>query len=639
MVKYVSGIAVLAVWGCMDGSSNVPPDAPDVGFSGSGGSVASGFGGGNVGKASGGTSALPIPPSVGGEGEFSGQPELPGPVFTADRPPKPVSGGTILVMADEKTAIVSDPDGDQVFVVDLEAAAITSTIELDADAEPGRAAEDGEGQVHVVLRGSGKLLTLAPATGEVLATRAVCKYPRGIAVARDEKLVHVACAEGSLVTLSTDATQAEPVRTLSLPRDLRDVVTAPDGLWVSRFRSAEILRLDAEGTLVSVTTPPSAKNGKDESTASVAWRMVPTADGGVAVVHQRAFVGEVTPSPGGYAESGSGAPIVDTAVTLLSASGVATSSSGSIAAPLPVDLALSPVNGNILVASATIEHPSLVGLGSRAQLLNPSSLQFTATPSSGFVFQTGELAASNAPGKQLIAVAFMGETPVLQYREPNVLIIGDLGVGLPSKTTQDTGNTLFHLQTGSQLACASCHPEGQEDGHVWHFSGFGPRRTQSLRGGLLGSEPFHWDGAEQDFAALTSDVMQGRMAGPPLTDEQNTALAKYIDGFRALPAPTPAASDTVVERGKTLFNDAEVGCATCHGGKRFSNDQTMFVGGDAPLQVPSLVGVWARAPYLHDGCAQTLLDRFTTCDTGEHGNLKGLSGDDLNALVAYLDSL
>ena len=36
------------------------------------------------------------------------------------------------------------------------------------------------------------------------------------------------------------------------------------------------------------------------------------------------------------------------------------------------------------------------------------------------------------------------------------------------------------------VACATCHPEGAEDGHVWLFPGDGPRRTQTLLGGLSG---------------------------------------------------------------------------------------------------------------------------------------------------------
>ncbi len=58
------------------------------------------------------------------------------------------------------------------------------------------------------------------------------------------------------------------------------------------------------------------------------------------------------------------------------------------------------------------------------------------------------------------------------------------------------------------------------------------------------------------------------------------------------------------------------------------------------LQVPSLIGLWARAPYLHNGCAKTIGDRFSfVCNTVQHGNLKDLSHEDLGALTAYLETL
>jgi len=52
-----------------------------------------------------------------------------------------------------------------------------------------------------------------------------------------------------------------------------------------------------------------------------------------------------------------------------------------------------------------------------------------------------------------------------------------------------------------------------------------------------------------------------------------------------------------------------------------------------------LAGIWSRAPYLHDGCAKTLLDRFTTCDTGQHGVVNQLKSDELRALTDYLETL
>jgi hypothetical protein len=64
------------------------------------------------------------------------------------------------------------------------------------------------------------------------------------------------------------------------------------------------------------------------------------------------------------------------------------------------------------------------------------------------------------------------------------------------------------------------------------------------------------------------------------------------------------------------------------------------VGTAGIFQVPSLIGVAARAPYLHDGCAPTLLDRFGPCGGGDrHGFTSNLSQGDLGDLVAYLESL
>jgi CxxC motif-containing protein (DUF1111 family) len=56
--------------------------------------------------------------------------------------------------------------------------------------------------------------------------------------------------------------------------------------------------------------------------------------------------------------------------------------------------------------------------------------------------------------------------------------------------------------------------------------------------------------------------------------------------------------------------------------------------------VPSLLGLAWRAPYLHQGCAATLADRFGSCGGGEaHGHTAGLTAEQRADLVTYLDSL
>ena len=83
-----------------------------------------------------------------------------------------------------------------------------------------------------------------------------------------------------------------------------------------------------------------------------------------------------------------------------------------------------------------------------------------------------------------------------------------------------------------------------------------------------------------------------------------------------------------------------MGCAECHTGPKFSNGLTESIGKGNATQVPSLLAVSARAPFMHDGCAATLRDRFDPACGGErHGNTAALSETEIDELIAYLESL
>ena len=129
---------------------------------------------------------------------------------------------------------------------------------------------------------------------------------------------------------------------------------------------------------------------------------------------------------------------------------------------------------------------------------------------------------------------------------------------LASDSRADTGHFIFHVNAGGGLACASCHPEGGEDGRVWNFVCTGARRTQSIRGGISDTAPFHWDGSELDFSRLMDDVFSGRMAGPQLGTDQKTALQGWIDTIPAMPA-TAGLDAAAVARGKAVFTDPRSG--------------------------------------------------------------------------------
>jgi mono/diheme cytochrome c family protein len=138
--------------------------------------------------------------------------------------------------------------------------------------------------------------------------------------------------------------------------------------------------------------------------------------------------------------------------------------------------------------------------------------------------------------------------------------------------------------------------------------------------------------------ALVSEVLTGRMAGMPQSPERVAALARWIDALPSFASAAPA-DPAAVARGAAIFADARTGCATCHAGPRFTSNGSTDVGTGQAFQIPSLLGLAWRAPYLHDGCAPTIRDRFGPCGGGAHGATSHLTSADLDDLVAYLETL
>jgi cytochrome c peroxidase len=248
------------------------------------------------------------------------------------------------------------------------------------------------------------------------------------------------------------------------------------------------------------------------------------------------------------------------------------------------------------------------------------------------------------PNGEVVAVAFDGAGNILvQSREPATLQVLTQRVApivLADDSRADLGHQLFHAATKGQLSCASCHAEGAEDGRKWTFAGVGTRRTQSLRGGVMDTAPFHWTGEERNFETLMHDVFQGRMNGPSIDRERMEKLAGWVDQVPAV--KTGHGRDAgAIERGQALFASAAVGCATCHSGGDFTNGNSYDVGTGGTFQVPQLHSLAARAPYMHDGCAATLADRFGNKCGGDlrHGNTSQLTAAEIGDLIAYLESL
>jgi hypothetical protein len=638
----------------------------------------------------------------------------PPPVFespiSAARPPAPLSGGTLAVLADGRTAVAADPDRDSIFVVDYRKQTLLATITLQPGDEPGRVAEDSAGRVHVALRRGGALITLqADATTRAWAQvgrRTICAAPRGIAHDKTRDLLYVACAEGQLVSLQPAADGAV-TRRLELESDLRDVVVDGDVVLVSRFRSAEVITVDADGGGILARKMPPSRSSQNfnrfspssgapasqipELTTmapSVAWRMVSSGPGETFVVHQRGVIDAVTTQPGGYAGAGCGG-IVETAVTNVGVLSSTLPSPAVMGAVLPVDIALSADRKSVaLIAAGNARQQSGGFGGQQLQVLPAQAL--TATGSGectgagvgtgagttgggmagstggedpmtggtggapGSVAEPGDIlvmlpSAPREPIGEAVAVGFDPRGHILvQTREPasiQIVTAPAAAIVLSRESRVDTGHGVFHANSGGGLACASCHPEGADDGRVWKFFAkdgktVQVRRTQNLLGGVLATAPFHWAGDLRDVDALMDEVFVTRMGGPRLDRPYIDVLKSWMDKMPSLPHAAPA-DLSAPERGRALFSDATVGCTKCHTGDMWTNNTTVDVGTGGPFQVPSLRGIGWRAPYMHDGCATTLKARFTgPCGGGDkHGVTSKLTPAQIDDLVAFLETL
>lgn len=237
------------------------------------------------------------------------------------------------------------------------------------------------------------------------------------------------------------------------------------------------------------------------------------------------------------------------------------------------------------------------------------------------------------------------------------------------------------------IACAHCHLDGLDDRRVWDFTdrGEGLRSTISLAGrGGAAHGPIHWSSNFDEVQDFEHDI-RGPFAGTGLMSDADfhsgtrdqtlgepkagisedlDALAAYVS-FLDQFAPSPhrngdGSLTAAAQSGKLLFESLTLGCTTCHSGPRLTDSQWVApaqpllhdVGTLGPgsgqrlggpltgIDTPTLHGLWASAPYLHDGSAATLLDVLTTKNPSDmHGTTSTLTQAELGDLVAYLLSL
>lgn len=493
----------------------------------------------------------------------------PRPVRELGEAQPPVSGGTLLWLGQERL-VAGDELTDQLLLVDTEHGRVLRALQLEPGAMPGRMTADDTGHVHVVLRGSGELLRVDAESLAIVSSARPCASPRGVDFEEERRLIHLACATGELVALTP---AHEVTQRVWLDPDLRDVVALGSRRFVTRFRSAELLVVDPSGAVLHRGDAGPQEFPLATTVPRMAWRLAADGTNHVVMFHMRAISTDLA-----VAGSGSGFGL-GTAYYRLE----------------DRDTPASVVTGSVTVFDydgLPVDHPTIFG-SQGGPLVDGAPYRY------GHV---GAIATST-DGTFRVAVAVLDRHRIaFQLQDPDTLLLivdGEDSVRVPRLewlTGFDPGRREFHALTRSGMACASCHPGGGQDGHTWITPEVGPRRTQSLLGGLSGTEPFHWGGELPDFDAIM-DAQESRLGSTFHADARASMLA-WLDRL-----PTEQGLDEPPEGGAEAF--VEAGCERCHAGSSFSDGLSHDVGAGA-MQTPRLLGALYRAPYFHDGCAERL---------------------------------
>ncbi len=305
-----------------------------------------------------------------------------------------------------------------------------------------------------------------------------------------------------------------------------------------------------------------------------------------------------------------------------------------------VDRGLSPMaidahDGTLAVAFAGSDEVEVF----RSGVPVPSVLELADTP---LVAPQG--VARLADGTLVVASPAAGAVGLFVRGELETLVqLDDPELRSAAQSLRLRGEHTFYEATRSGVACQSCHLHGDTDHVLRNIGGRRLAPTLTVRG-IAGTAPYLRDGSYPRIADLTH--LSTTLLGGWLRREagRGESLDAYV---RALPRPSP--KDPPLERvreGLDVF--VRAGCPSCHAFPAFTSlasipHGSLFPESDAlapdeRLDIPSLLSVGARGPFLANGRAPTLRSVFDEAGN-RHGDTEALTEDELDALITFLESL
>ncbi len=551
--------------------------------------------------------------------------------------------GAVLVLPNGHVAVsLRDAGRVEVFGPGERDGVVARVVSRDVAAEPiGLALSPDDARLFVASGWSRTVSVLASDTLAILSTVPVAREPRAIAVSEDGARAFVSHAAGrglSVIDLARDALRVVGKKLVGVEKDPRE-----NGGGVSAFFRD---RVPMQGYVLAKTKGPAA--------------------GRVLLPQVLAFPGDASlPSSGGYGggderlspevfdvaviDDATGEPLAESLVLSPDADRDLSFAAGPTGGPRRCLLprAAVAVGRELWVACLGIDEIVVYdALSLRPRDAERRRVRVAEGPTGIAVDEAGARAfVWSQFARAITAVPLVAG--VREVSASRSFALPHHESALVDDPVVARGRTLFHGVGNAELAqdgraCASCHPDGRDDGLVWSTPN-GPRQTPILAGRARGTAPFSWDGDARSITEHLQHTIE-RLGGRGLALEDREALAKYVGVMPAPPRPT-VANDARVARGAALFASPEVGCATCHGmrgdqpdglphdvGSRASADKSRR------FDTPSLRFLSGSAPFFHDGRFADMGALLRATD-GKMGHTSHLKKDDLAALDAFLSSL
>ena len=201
-------------------------------------------------------------------------------------------------------------------------------------------------------------------------------------------------------------------------------------------------------------------------------------------------------------------------------------------------------------------------------------------------------------------------------------------------------------------SCHSCHYDGGSNSVTMDTLNDDTNQTYKTVLPLFNvnkTSPWTWHGWQTDLHAAMRKSITSTMIGEEPNDEDVDALVAYLKALQPPPNPFRQKDGSLTEaaiRGKAVFESDRANCASCHNGPLFTDGQIhdVGVGRDSDkykgFNTPSLVGLYRKIAFLHDGRAKSLGDLLTDLHSPKKvSGSEQLRDDEVQDLIAYLKSL